>query len=721
MSPAAPASATDPVSGAVAHAFRRDWGQLVATLIGLTGDWDLAEECAQDAFASALERWPRDGVPDRPGAWLTTTARRRAIDRLRRETVGAAKLRELARLRAADGDGAAGDPGEPGGTSAGAVPDDRLRLMFTCCHPALALESRVALTLRTLAGLSTAEIARAFLVPEQTMSKRLVRAKRKIRDAGIPYRVPPAHLLAERTGALLAVLYLLFNEGYAATRGDDLIRQGLCDEAIRLGRLLARLMPAEPEVEGLVALMLLHDARRAARLDGAGELVLLEEQDRTRWDGDEIAEGIHLLETALRRGHAGPYQVQAAIAACHTGAARAADTDWPQIAVLYGQLVRLAPSPVVELNRAVAVAMARGPAAGLALVEELDARGELSGYHLLPATRADLLRRMGRRAEAADAYRSALDLATGGVERRYLARRLAETASDIFRAPGVRAGPPRSSVGRTQLFTTTRGAASMNTVTSADGTTIAYDRAGEGPAIIFVVGAFNERSTCAALADALRSRFTVITYDRRGRGDSGDTSPYAVDREVDDVEALIAAAGGAASVFGYSSGAILSMMAAARGLAITNLALYEPPFIVTDGAPRPSADTADRIARLVESGRRGDAVELFQTELVGLPAAVVAQFRRSPMWPALERIAHTLVYDATICGDGSLPTGLAASVKVPTLVISGDRTAPVLLEGARAAADAMPHARHHLLAGQGHDIDAAATAPVLAGFLSGVR
>jgi len=412
---------TPEIEAAVAEAFREEWGQVVAALIGVTGDWDLAEECAQDAFALALERWPRDGVPRRPGAWLSTVARNRATDRLRREAVGAAKLREVAVLSRAD---------EPGDDEVGVsgVRDDRLRLMFTCCHPALAFESQVALALRTLAGLTTAEIARAFLVPEQTMSKRLVRAKQKIRHAGIPHRVPPAHLLPERTTAVLGVLYLLFNEGYAATAGADLVRQGLSAEAIRLARVLAQLMPDEPEVQGLLALMLLHDARRTTRVDDAGDLVTLEHQDRARWDTGEIAEGVGLLEAALRRGRPGPYQVQAAIAACHVTAAEAADTDWAQVAALYGQLAQLVPSPVVELNRAVAVAMADGPAAGLALVEALDASGKLPGYYLLPATRADLLRRLGRTGEAAAAYREALALATTDAERRYLARWLAKTA-----------------------------------------------------------------------------------------------------------------------------------------------------------------------------------------------------------------------------------------------------------------------------------------------------
>ncbi|WP_405926717.1 RNA polymerase sigma factor [Streptomyces sp. NBC_00035] len=409
------------VEEAVAAAFREEWGQVVATLIRVTGDWDLAEECAQDAFARALDRWRRDGVPSRPGAWLTTTARNRALDVLRREATGAAKLREVAVLARDEG------PYDPGDDSE--VGDDRLRLIFTCCHPALPIEARVALTLRTLAGLTTPEIARAFLVPEATMAQRLVRAKRKIRNAGIPYRVPPAHLLPERTTGVLGVVYLLFNEGYAATSGADLLRTNLCAEALRLARVLAQLMPDEPEVLGLLALLLLHDARRGTRVDAAGELVTLEDQDRTGWDRAAADEGAALLETALRRGRPGPYQIQAAIAACHTTAATAEETDWSDIAALYGELARFVPSAVVRLNRAVAVGMAEGPEAGLALVAELEGEGELDGYHLLPATRADLLRRSGRTADAAQAYGRALELVENEAERRFLEKRLAECRS----------------------------------------------------------------------------------------------------------------------------------------------------------------------------------------------------------------------------------------------------------------------------------------------------
>ncbi len=409
------------VDEAVASAFRDEWGRIVATLIRVIGDWDLAEECAQEAFAVALKNWPDNGIPRNPGAWLTTTARRRAIDRLRRSAVGAEKLQEVARLEETN-ERDRGTPDESG------ISDDRLRLIFTCCHPALALEARVALTLRTLAGLTTVEIARAFVVSEETMAKRLVRAKQKIREAGIPYRVPPAHLLPERTTAVLSVLYLLFNEGYSATAGADLVRSNLCREAIRLARTLSVLMPDEPEALGLLALMLLHDARRDARLDTSGDVVTLEDQDRSLWVGDDIEQGVRALEEALRARRPGPYQLQAAIAACHATAPDAAATDWSEIVALYDQLERYLPSPVVKLNRAVAVAMADGPAAGLALVEELERSGVLDAYHLLPATRADLLRRLGRDEEASASYRLALELASTDAERRFLGRRLAEAA-----------------------------------------------------------------------------------------------------------------------------------------------------------------------------------------------------------------------------------------------------------------------------------------------------
>ena len=404
---------------AVADAFRSEWGRVVGYLIRVTGNWDLAEECAQDAFERALERWPRDGIPTSPGAWLKTTARNRALDRLRRSSVGEAKLRELTMLAPSD-DLADGDDS--------GIDDDRLRLMFTCCHPALPIEAQVALTLRTLAGLTTPEIARAFLVPHETMAKRLTRAKRKITDARIPYRVPAAHRLGERLHAVLVVIYALFNEGYGASAGDALIRRELCAEAIRLGRLLTELMPDEPEALGLLSLILFQDSRRGARVDPAGELVTLEAQDRSLWNLAAIAEASTALDRAIRLRAPGPFQLQAAIAACHAHARTAAETDWREIAVLYGRLSELVPTPVVVLNRAVAVAMADGPAAGLTLVEELDRSGALADYHLLPATRADLLRRLGRRDEAACAYRRALELAPTDAERRFLARRLSEVS-----------------------------------------------------------------------------------------------------------------------------------------------------------------------------------------------------------------------------------------------------------------------------------------------------
>jgi RNA polymerase sigma-70 factor (ECF subfamily) len=408
------------VEAAIAKAFREEWGRVVATLIRYTGDWDLAEECAQEAVATALERWPETGIPSNPGAWLTTAARNRAVDRIRRESTGAAKLKEAAML----GEGAETD-GEPGGSESG-IDDDRLRLIFTCCHPALVTEAQVALTLRTLCGLSTAEIARGFLVPEQTMAQRLVRAKRKIKNAGIPYRVPPAHQLLERTGSVLAVIYLLYNEGYGATSGDDLVRVDLSSEAIRLGRTVADLMPDDPEALGLLALMLISDSRRAARVDEKGDLVTLEEQDRRLWDRSEIEEGFVRIAAALRRQRPGPYQIQAQVAACHAVATVAAATDWVAIEKLYSELAEFLPSPVVALNRAVAVGMAYGPEVGLDVLEKLTLSGALNGYHLLPATRADLLRRAGRPGEAGEAYGEALRLRCTATERRYLERRLTE-------------------------------------------------------------------------------------------------------------------------------------------------------------------------------------------------------------------------------------------------------------------------------------------------------
>jgi RNA polymerase sigma-70 factor, ECF subfamily len=394
----------------IAGIYADGWSRIVATMIRLTGgDWDLAEECAQDAFAQALRKWPESGVPDEPLAWLTTTARHRAIDRVRRASTEAAKLREVAAMQQ--------DP--PPYARDNEIPDERLELMFTCCHPSLDLDAQVALTLRSLTGMSTAEIARAFLLPERTMGQRLFRAKQKVAHAGIPFRVPPPHLLPERLPAVLHVLYLLFNEGYG-NPGETRLAQ----EAIRLGRVLTVLMPDEPEAHGMLALMLLHDARRPARTDTSGNLVTLDEQDRSLWDAGQIAEGTAILDRALRRHRAGPFQIQAAIAACHATAAAADQTDWPQIVGLYGQLALVAPSVIVDLNRAVAVGMADGPEAALPLVDAIAATGQLDGYYLLHATRADLLRRAGRRPEAAESYRRALGLAPTEAERRFLAGRL---------------------------------------------------------------------------------------------------------------------------------------------------------------------------------------------------------------------------------------------------------------------------------------------------------
>jgi len=409
------------VERAIADAHRREWAFVLAATVRVARDLDLAEDCVQDAYATALDAWARDGVPERPGAWLTTTARRKALDALRRGQTLRSKLPLLVETdepREADMD-------DPSDSARGPVPDDRLRLIFTSCHPALSLEAQVALTLSLTCGVGTGDIARAFLVPETTMAARLTRAKKKISAARIPYRVPQAHELPDRLDAVLTVIHLLYTTGHTAPSGERLVRGDLVERALDLARMLLALMPEEQEVKGLLALLLVTDARRSARTDAQGRLLVLEDQDRSAWDRAAIEEGHRLVVEALKGGNPGRFALQAAIAALHAAAPNYAETDWPQILALYDELLRIWPSPVVALNRAVAVAMVRGPEPALAEVEALERGGRLSGYRYLPATKADLLRRLGRHAEAVLAYRAALDLTDNGVERRFLSSRLA--------------------------------------------------------------------------------------------------------------------------------------------------------------------------------------------------------------------------------------------------------------------------------------------------------
>src|SRR6266576_6750168 len=418
----------DTTQQVISETFAREADRILASLIGTVRDFELAEDALQDALLVALERWPIDGIPRNPGAWMMATSRHKAIDRLRRETTLARKAAVLETLFELEEQRGEEEMDEA------SIPDERLKLIFTCCHPALALEAQVALTLHTLGGLSTPEIASAFLVPLPTMAQRLVRAKRKIRDAGIPYRVPETSLLGERVDAVLFVLYLIFNEGYSAAFGDQLIRRELCDEAIRLTRVLTQLLMQElllsevPEAMGLLALMLLHDARREARVGPEGEMVLLEEQDRSRWDRGKIREGVSIMERLFLLKRPGPYQIQAAISALHAHAERAEDTDWPQIAALYHELMKMIPSPVIELNRSVALAMADGPLKGLKLLDQPVLKQELSDYYLFHAARADLLRRVGRTGDASDAYTHALNLCQNERECAFLRRRLVEVS-----------------------------------------------------------------------------------------------------------------------------------------------------------------------------------------------------------------------------------------------------------------------------------------------------